>query len=64
MDMILSEEQAILYKTALEFAQQALTAQQIELLALDCTTSNGRFFVSGLVFVFIMFNSLLFGKYY
>ena len=30
--MILSEEQAILFKTALEFAQQALTAEQIERL--------------------------------
>ncbi|WP_089938441.1 acyl-CoA dehydrogenase family protein [Candidatus Entotheonella palauensis] len=32
MDMILSEEQELLFKTALEFAQQALTADQIESL--------------------------------
>ncbi len=30
MDIILSEEQDVLFKTALEFAQQALTAEQIE----------------------------------
>lgn len=30
MDMILSDEQAVLFKTALEFAQRALTAEQIE----------------------------------